>query len=105
MLQGVAPYRLAYSMKLPGTDAAYALTMALFGQTASGIHLGLLLVNALTVWMMFVLGRRMFGPLAGVAAALKVCLRFQPASEAVWALPPTPRTMSFWPLWARSSCA
>lgn len=70
MLQGVAPYRLAYSMKLPGTDAAYALTMALFGQTASGIHLGLLLVNALTVWLMFVLGRRMFGPLAGVAAAL-----------------------------------
>jgi len=70
MLKGVAPYHLAYSMKLPGTDAAYALTMALFGQTASGIHLGLLLVNALTVWMMFVLGRRMFGPLAGLAAAL-----------------------------------
>jgi hypothetical protein len=70
ILQGIAPYRLAYSMKLPGTHAAYALTMAMFGQTPSGIHLGLLLVNAATVWLMFLLGRRIFGPLAGAAAAL-----------------------------------
>jgi hypothetical protein len=69
ILQGVAPYRFAYSMKLPGTHAAYALIMAVFGQTPAGIHLGLLLVNAATVYLMFVLARRLFGSLAGLAAA------------------------------------
>src|ERR1022692_5078963 len=41
MLQGVPPYREAYTMKLPGTYAAYALIMAVLGQSASGIHAGL----------------------------------------------------------------
>ena len=41
MLQGVPPYREAYTMKLPGTYAAYALIMAAFGQSPAGIHLGL----------------------------------------------------------------
>src|SRR5512147_1379382 len=46
MLQGHAPYSLAYNMKLPGIYAAYAAIMALFGQTTGGIHFGFLLVNA-----------------------------------------------------------
>src|ERR1039458_5372696 len=48
MLQGIPPYKLAYTMKLPGTHAAYALILAAFGQTSAGIHFGLLLVNAAT---------------------------------------------------------
>src|SRR5216117_4225850 len=48
MLQGIPPYRLAYNMKFPGTYAAYALLMSIFGQTILGIHLGLLLINAAT---------------------------------------------------------
>jgi hypothetical protein len=36
-------------MKLPGTYAAYALIMGVFGQTPRGIHLGLLLANLATV--------------------------------------------------------
>jgi 4-amino-4-deoxy-L-arabinose transferase-like glycosyltransferase len=56
-------------MKLPGTYAAHALIMALFGQTIAGIHFGLLLVNAATILLVFLLGRRLFGDLAGVAAA------------------------------------
>lgn len=66
MLQGIPPYKLAYNMKLPGTYAAYALILAVFGQTPSGIHLGLLLVNSLTVLLVFLLALR----LAGLAAAL-----------------------------------
>ena len=46
ILQGVPPYKEAYNMKLPGTYAAYAAIMAVFGQSPSGIHLGLTLVNA-----------------------------------------------------------
>ena len=45
MLQGIPPYKLFYNMKFPGIYAAYALIMALFGQTPAGIHFGLLLVN------------------------------------------------------------
>src|ERR1700757_726913 len=44
ILEGIPPYKLAYNMKLPGTYAAYALTMAVFGETIRGIHLGLMIV-------------------------------------------------------------
>jgi hypothetical protein len=69
MLQGIPPYKLAYNMKFPGTYAAYALIMSIFGQTIAGIHLGLLLVNAATVVLIFFLGRRLVNSTAGIAAA------------------------------------
>jgi hypothetical protein len=69
MLQGIPPYKLAYNMKFPGTYAAYALIMALFGQTSVGIHLGLLLINAATILLIFLLGRRLLNSIAGIAAA------------------------------------
>jgi 4-amino-4-deoxy-L-arabinose transferase-like glycosyltransferase len=69
ILQGVPPYDVAYNMKLPGTYAAYALILAVFGQTTEGIHLGLLVVNAAAIVLMFLLGRRLFDPLVGVVAA------------------------------------
>src|SRR5204863_2480684 len=60
MLQGIAPYDLAYNMKLPGTYAAYAVIMAAFGETIRGIHLGLFLVNSITILLVYFLGRRLF---------------------------------------------
>jgi hypothetical protein len=74
MLQGIPPYRLAYNMKLPGTYAAYSLIMAVFGQSPAGIHLGLLLINAATVILLFFLTSRLFGPLAGLAAGSSYAL-------------------------------
>src|ERR1035441_9218220 len=59
MLQGIPPYREIYAMKLPGTYAAYALIMAVLGQTAAGIHIGLALVNVASIILMFLLGRRL----------------------------------------------
>src|ERR1700731_1392243 len=53
MLQGIPPYKLAYNMKLPGTYTAYALILAVFGQTPAGVHLGVLVVNAMTVFLVF----------------------------------------------------
>src|SRR5438477_11240316 len=70
MLQGIPPYMLAYNMKFPGTYAAYALIMSIFGQTIFGIHLGLLLVNIAKSGLIFLLGRRLMNiSKAGIAAA------------------------------------
>lgn len=69
MLKGIPPYLSAYSMKLPGIYAVYALIFMVFGQTDKAIHLGLLIVNAGTIFVIFLLTKRLFGYLAAVFAA------------------------------------
>src|SRR5215471_12871931 len=59
ILQGVPPYKEVYNMKLPGTYAAYAIIMAVFGQTPAGIHLGVMLVNVASIILMFLIGRKL----------------------------------------------
>src|SRR3954468_16396917 len=72
MLEGIPPYKLAYNMKLPGTYAAYAVIMAVFGQTPSGIHVGVALVNCASIVLMYFLGRKLLDgdETAGVVAAI-----------------------------------
>ncbi|MGA2092087.1 MAG: glycosyltransferase family 39 protein [Sedimentisphaerales bacterium] len=67
MLKGVPPYESAYSMKLPGIYAVYAIFLAAFGQTITAIHLGLIIFNAATIVVIFLLARYMFGGIAGIA--------------------------------------
>lgn len=69
MLQGVPPYQFAYNMKFPGTYAVYAAIMAVFGQTPSGIHAGVLCATLLTAALLFWLGRRLLDDSAGLVAA------------------------------------
>jgi len=69
ILDGVPPYAHVYNMKLPGIYAAYAVVMAVFGETAVGIRLGLLLVNLGTAILLFLLARRLYGPRVGAVAA------------------------------------
>lgn len=69
MLQGIPPYQLVYNMKLPGTYTVYAAILAAFGETARGIHIGFLLVNALSIILVYLLTARLFGTLAGTIAA------------------------------------
>ena len=69
MLEGVPPYKLAANMKLPGTYAAYAAIMAVFGQTPAGIHMGVILVTSLSAIFLFLIGKRLYGPLTGAVAA------------------------------------
>ena len=68
ILQGIPPYQLAYNMKLPGTYAAYAVIMAVFGETPAGIHAGLIVVNSVSIFLLFLIVRRLFDPLAAVVA-------------------------------------
>ncbi len=69
ILQGVPPYALAYNMKFPGTYYAYALLMAVFGQSAWAVHAGLALINSASIVLVFLLARRWLGATAAVAAA------------------------------------
>ena len=68
MLQGTAPYGEVYTMKFPGTSMVYALIMALFGQTTQGLHLGLMLVNCVTILLIFALSKRIVGEFSALAA-------------------------------------
>ncbi len=68
LLAGYAPWQIAYNLKLPGTDAMYAFFLAVFGQTASAIRLGLLLVNTATIILIALLGKRLFGVSGGAIA-------------------------------------
>ena len=70
MLQGIPPYQMAYNMKLPGTYAAYASIMAIAGQTDSGVRLGLMFVNLLTIFAVYGIGKRIYGSKAGSVAAI-----------------------------------
>jgi hypothetical protein len=74
MLQGIPPYLMAYNMKMPGIYAAYALLMAVFGQTTGGIHIGLMLVNATAVVLLFLIARRLFDNIVAVIAAASYAL-------------------------------
>ena len=86
ILRGIALYDHAYTMKLPGVSTLYAGMMLLFGQTHTGIHFGLLLINALTSWLIFAVGKRLVGTFAGVtAAAFFAVTSTLPGVQGLWA--------------------
>jgi 4-amino-4-deoxy-L-arabinose transferase-like glycosyltransferase len=74
ILHGIPPYHLAYNMKLPGTYVVYAAVLRTFGETAAGIHVGLMVVNGLTTVMVFFLARRLYGDLAAAIATASFAL-------------------------------
>ena len=74
ILHGMSPYAFCYTMKLPGTAAAYAGFLAIFGEKRAAVHLGLLLVNFGTVLVLYLLGKDLLGELAGVIAAASFAL-------------------------------
>jgi len=84
ILHGVPPYKEAYNMKLPGTYAAYAAIMAVFGQTSSGIHLGVMLVNVASIVLVFLLGRKLLDDITGIVAA--VCFGLMSLSPSTFGL-------------------
>jgi Dolichyl-phosphate-mannose-protein mannosyltransferase len=79
LLQGVPPYAEAYNFKMPGIYAAYALILVLLGQTATAIHLGLLVVDAATTVLLFLVSLRLGNAtVAAVAAAVFATLALSP---------------------------
>jgi predicted membrane-bound mannosyltransferase len=86
ILQGILPYEQMYNMKLPGIYAAYACILAILGQTHQAIHLGLLVINAATILLVFVLAQRLYDARVGiVAAAFFAVMSLLPSVQGVFA--------------------
>jgi hypothetical protein len=68
ILQGLPSDAPLYNIK-PGMYIAYALIQSVFGQTHIGIHLGLLVINVATIFLLFFLTKRLFDPVTAVTAA------------------------------------
>jgi hypothetical protein len=69
ILQGVPPYKLAYNMKFPGVYFMYAVIMAVFGQTSSGIHFGLLLANIVSIILLYLVARKITDHTGAIVAS------------------------------------
>ena len=80
ILGGIPPYSHAYSLKLPGMFYAYAIIMQVFGQSMEAIRVGLLIVNVVTIILLFLIAKHMYDESAGIAAS---------ASYAVLSLSPS----------------
>lgn len=72
--KGISPFAHSYTMKLPGVSMVYAVSMFLFGQTPTGVHLGLLFANLATIFLVWLLARRLYGQNAALAAAISYAM-------------------------------
>lgn len=86
LLQGVLPYTEAHSMKFPGIYFVYAGVLAIFGESASAIHLSLLFVNLATAFLLYLLGRNLLNQPVGIAAGIGYAvLTLSPSVQGIWA--------------------
>jgi 4-amino-4-deoxy-L-arabinose transferase-like glycosyltransferase len=67
-LQGEVPYKHSFDQKPPGVYAAYAVIQRVFGESQTAIHWGAQAYTLLTLAVVFLIGRRLFGEEAGFAA-------------------------------------
>ncbi len=86
LLQGILPYTEAYNMKLPGIYFVYALILAIFGQTHTGIHLALIFANIATSILLFLLCRRLFNNVICIITAISfLIIMLSPSVQGFWA--------------------
>ncbi|KPJ58572.1 MAG: hypothetical protein AMJ42_03040 [Deltaproteobacteria bacterium DG_8] len=86
LLQGIPPYAEVYNMKFPGIYFIYALVLEIFGQTHTGIHLALLIINAATIFLIYLLGKNLFDSLTGTVSGISYgVLSFSPWFHGLWA--------------------
>lgn len=68
VLQGKTPYLDFYEQRFPGTFYFYAIIVMFFGSSLKGVAFGFLLVNLGTIFLLYLLGKRLFDDLAGLVA-------------------------------------
>jgi hypothetical protein len=66
ILDGKNLYTSFDAMKFPGIYYAYALIISLFGNTVSGVHLGLTFINLITIFWIVKVGELLFNKITGL---------------------------------------
>lgn len=69
ILDGHAPYTIAYNMKFPGTYYMYALIMGIFGKSISGVHLGLTFIVLSSIIFMFYIAKNFISKIGAIISA------------------------------------
>jgi len=74
ILDGTPPYTEAYNMKFPGIYFIYAGILWLFGETHTAIHFCLLIVNVLSIILLFIFARAAYDDWVAAASAVAFAL-------------------------------
>jgi 4-amino-4-deoxy-L-arabinose transferase-like glycosyltransferase len=69
VLEGKTPYLDFYELKPPGIFYAYALLNLIFGSTLERSHFAFMVINLLTVVLLFLAGKRLLDDLSGAIVA------------------------------------
>lgn len=69
VLEGKTPYVDFYEQKFPGLFYFFGVMVFFSGDTVVGLHNGFMVLNLLTIVIVFLSARKMFSPLAGIIAA------------------------------------
>ncbi len=69
ILDGHAPYTLAYNMKLPGTYYMYALIMWVSGKSIVGVHIGLMIISTASMLLLFSISKNFVSKIGAVISA------------------------------------
>ena len=69
ILDGTPPYTEAYNMKFPGIYFIYAGILWLFGETHTAIHFCLLIVNVLSIILLYIFARTAYDDWVAAASA------------------------------------
>jgi 4-amino-4-deoxy-L-arabinose transferase-like glycosyltransferase len=74
ILDGTPPYTEAYNMKFPGIYFIYAGILWLFGETHTAIHFCLLIVNVLSIILLYIFARTAYDDWVAAASACAFAL-------------------------------
>ena len=74
LLEGKTPYLDFYEQKPPGLFYSYALLQAIFGNSLTGVHLAFILVNTLSILLIFGFCKQLFDTWAAAIASWSFAL-------------------------------
>jgi hypothetical protein len=69
-LEGYVPYKDFYEQKFPGLFYFYAMMVAIFGDTVKGMHIGFIILNIISVVLIFFAVRKMFSSFPAILSAI-----------------------------------
>ena len=74
ILDGAIPFKDIGSQRLPGVFYAYSFIVLIFGYSVKSMHIAFMVVNVLTVGVVYLIGKNIYSPLAGLVTAASFTL-------------------------------